>query len=637
MATGMASVLIGTAGMQAIAAPVAPKADLRADVDRDGSVDVTGDSDTAGENAWTRLRGAVLLPNIDDDTKRCPVRDAAGKRLSDAQLAKCHDAADTVLNGASDAADLARLKTVPAPEVSDRATGTVAVVGKDKDKARLFIQRAGVWKHLKPSDKLTAAELRSGVELGIEATDVVRDAGKWDGTVRVRFSVADGSGGTTTDDVRLKTAPVLTHHHRQKAQEVLVTKMKPFDELDGYAEEQNKFVKNLEREVKAAGITKPVKKFTGYQDPWAQDFVEPGYVSMTGPGGKTHAMRVMIRSAQDRPAGRELFEKLRGKNVGVVQVGKGKQDESATLNSMGNLETIPPYSHKGEEYPAGRIIMGEQPDFKHKPAKEMRTFLSSQGMQSPLLLDTAWLGVGHVDEFVQFLPADTERGWRIGLADPEAGLELLREAKADGHGKKRMFSVPDKFMPAPKETIDQALASKKFLADNKLAAKRIKANLDILKAETGITDAEVIRVPGLYSRGDLGSQGLTGPAKLSKLGGNVLDTLGRNGAKSPFTAGKEARLEAGKQGKRPIQQTGAYIPGAVNGVVLSDSRYLAAKQWGPVIDGKDVFGEAVSAAYATAGFTTAYIDDWYSYHIGSGEVHCGTNTLRDTSQPWWKS
>ncbi|GGZ16335.1 hypothetical protein GCM10010387_06100 [Streptomyces inusitatus] len=633
LATGMAGLIIGTVGATATAGTAAatatasaPKADLRADVNRDGRVDVKGSSDTPGENTWTRLRGAVVLPNIDDDTRRCPTRTADGKPLGDKELARCHDAADTVVNGASDAADLARLRTVPAPEVSSDAYGTVRIVGRAA--GRLFVQRAGKWKHLKADDRLTAAELRSGVELGIEATDVVRDAARWDGEILVRFGITDG-GASAKDDVRLKTAPVLTHHHRQKAQEVLVTQVAEVPGRPELVPEQAKFVKDLEREVRAAGIKKPVKKFISYDDPWAQDFVEPGYVSMTGPNGKAHAIRVMIRSAQDRPAGRELFERLRGKDVGVVQVGKGLPREESTLNSTGNLETIPPYQHKGKAYPAGRIIMGERADAKSRPAKSMTTFLSSQGEQSPLLLDTGWLGVGHVDEFVQFLPAKTERGWRIGISDPDAGLEVLRKARAGGHGSAKMFSVPDKFgMSAPKETIGQMLENKNFLADNKLAADRIKANLRVLKAETGITEAEVVRVPGLYARFDMASG-----AKLGRLGGDAFARLGQGPKTKPYTGASE-RSRA-KAAPAPVE-TGAYIPGAINGVVLSDSRYLSAQQWGPVIGGRDVFGAAVSAAYAKAGFTTAYIDDYYTYHLGGGEVHCATNTLRDTSQPWWK-
>ncbi|MCZ0990978.1 protein-arginine deiminase family protein [Streptomyces diastatochromogenes] len=38
------------------------------------------------------------------------------------------------------------------------------------------------------------------------------------------------------------------------------------------------------------------------------------------------------------------------------------------------------------------------------------------------------------------------------------------------------------------------------MADNEMAARRIAANLEILKRETGITDDEVVRVPALYTR-----------------------------------------------------------------------------------------------------------------------------------------
>ena len=31
----------------------------------------------------------------------------------------------------------------------------------------------------------------------------------------------------------------------------------------------------------------------------------------------------------------------------------------------------------------------------------------------------------------------------------------------------------------------------------------------------------------------------------------------------------------------------------------------------------------------------SYLDDWETYHLGMGEIHCGTNTLRNTSAAWW--
>ncbi|QKW07414.1 hypothetical protein HUT18_14490 [Streptomyces sp. NA04227] len=625
------------------------QADLRADVNRDGKVDVTGGSDTDGEDGWTVGRGAVFLANVDDDAKRCRTTGANGKPLGDAELAKCHDGADRKVNGSADAADLARVRSVPAKELRDGATGKLALTGQGAGHARLFLKRAGAWQPVTATTKLTAAELRSGVELGIEATDVVRDKAVWDGTAVVALTVNPGGGAKpTTDRVTLRTAPLLTHHHLQRAQQVLVTEIKGDDP---YAREQRKFVKSLAEEVKKAGITAPLVKFTQYGDPWAQDFVEPAYATMAGPGGKPQGMRVMLRSAQPtREAGKELFGKLRGPGVGVVQVTGVKDSEEETLNSMGNLETIPPYTLGGRSYPAGRIIMGERKDTGSKPAKVMRTLLSSQGMQDPLLLDTSWLHVGHVDEFVQFLPADTPRGWRLGIADPEAGMRLLREAKESGHGGTRVFSKQGtKDAPVPKETIDQALASKSLRADNELAAKRIAANLEILKRETGVTDAEVVRVPALYTRGSESREGGARMPRLTRLGagqavpdaadeyGQLRDSWTEHRAPGRAEASGARSAAPGQQaGAEEPLMTSAYIPGAVNGVVFGPGRYLAPRQWGPVIDGKDIFTEAVTAAYRTAGMEVSYIDDYATYHLGMGEVHCGTNTLRDISAPWWK-
>ncbi|HET6360089.1 protein-arginine deiminase domain-containing protein [Streptomyces sp.] len=604
-----------------------PQVDLRADANRDGRVDVSGVTDTDGEDSWAPGRGAVFLPNIDDDSKRCAVKGPGGKPLPDAKLAACNDASDAKVNGADDLADLARVRSVPMAKLPATATGALRVVSGGKN-TRVFLKRTTGWTLVTAKTRLSAAELRSGAELGVESTDVIRDSKVWDGRAVIRLTVTSG-GKSTSDDVTLRVAPLLTHHHLQNAQQLMVTKVPGKDD---YARRQQTFVKGLAAQATSAGLSKPLLTFEKYGDIWAQDFVEPGYVSMAGPGGRQQVMRVMLRSAQaDRTAGRELFEKLRGNGVGVVQVSGVRDSEEWTLNSMGNLETIPPYSHGGRSFPAGRIIMGERKDNGSKPAQAMRTLLKSQGFQDPLLLDTSWLHVGHVDEFVQFLPADTPRGWKIAIADPDAGLRLLREAKAAGHGKTRMFSVPgSKDLPAPKETIDQALASKWLVADNTIAAKRITANLAVLMRETGATEAEVVRVPALYTRGTGEERGDSMP-RLTRMGaGQAPDAVREYGQQKELSRHREGVAAA------ETVMTSAYVPGAVNGIVLGRNRYLAPRQWGPVIGGKDIFTTAVTAAYTSAGMKVSYLDDWHTYHVGMGEVHCGTNTLRDASAAWWK-
>ncbi|MEV5440627.1 protein-arginine deiminase domain-containing protein [Streptomyces sp. NPDC052682] len=641
--TSALRVVLALTATGSVLAPAAPafatdpavRADLRADVDRDGRVDVTGDTDTAGEDTWSVGRGALYLPNIDDDSRRCPVTGPGGRPLSDAKLAACNDASDTKVNGTADAADLARVRSVPLPGLANDAKGSVRVT-TGAEHTRVFVKRSSGWTRVTARTRLSAAELRAGVEFGVEATDVIRDSARWDGRTVIRLSVTSG-GTTTSDAVTLRVAPLLTHHPVQNARQVMVTKVRgsgPWERL------QQKFVKDLAREARRAGITEPLVTFEKYGDIWAQDFVEPGYVSMTGSGGKRQVMRVLLRSDQpDREAGRELFEKVRGKDVGVVQVSDRSAPDDWSLNSFGNLETIPPYAHGGRAYPAGRIIMGERKDSGARPSKAMRTLLRSQGLQDPLLLDTSWLHVGHVDEFVQFLPADTPRGWRIGVADPEAGLKLLRDARRAGHGSTRMFSVPGLAgMAAPKETVAQALASRHLVADNQMAARRIAANLEILKRATGVSDDEIVRVPALYTRGTeqvaRAADGTRVP-RLSRMGGGpaLLGAIEKYGQQRRLAGGQRARGAVAA----PAVQTSAYVPGAVNGILLGRDRYLAPRQWGPVIDGKDIFTEAVTAAYRRAGMKVSYLDDWYTYHLGMGEVHCGTNTLRDASAAWWTS
>lgn len=620
-----------------------PPTDLRVDTNRDGRVDTTGTTDTSGENGWTVARGALMLPNLDDDSRRCPATGPKGKPLTDAQLAACNDASDSEVNGTADAADLARVRSVPMKSVPAGAQGSVKVTAGGKQ-TRVFVKRGKKWEPVTTRTRLSRAELKTGVEFGVEAKDVIRDTAKWDGTARIRLTVKS-SAGSSADSVTLRVAPLLTHHHLQNAQQLLVTKISG----GNYGKLNRAFREGLDKAAKNAGITRPTVNFTKYGDIWAQDFVEPAYVSMTGANGKRQYMRVMLRSAQmDRESGRELFEKMRGPNIGAVQVTGAKDSEEWTLNSMGNLETIPPYAHGDRSFPAGRIIMGHRPDTGSKPAKVMRTFLKSQGLQDPLFLDTSWLHVGHVDEFVQFLPADTPRGWKIAVADPEAGLKLLRDAKAAGHGSTKMFSLK----LGPTETITKALASKTLVSDNNLATRRIEANLAVLQRETGVTDAEVVRVPALYTQGTeqvgetgSGGDGKTRLPRLTRLGGgaelpDVARDYGQQRRLDDTAADQDAMTPdssaaASPAAPAPSVMTSAYVPGAVNGIVLSRTHYLAPRQWGPVISGKDIFTQAVTAAYTSAGMKVSYIDDWETYHLGMGEIHCGTNTLRNMSAAWW--
>nr|XP_036581783.1 arginine deiminase type-3 [Colletotrichum truncatum]KAF6790226.1 arginine deiminase type-3 [Colletotrichum truncatum] len=526
----------------------------------------------------------------------------------------CNDASDNIQRNPK---YLAPLQVLPNSELSSSATGSIRVSScAAAKKVRIFQKDGSNWKYIGANHTFTADELKVGLDLGIDSRDVRRpDA--WDGNVVVHLTVSDGADAAT-DSVALRVAPVLTHHHAQPVS-------KAFTVAVNYDISQVQFVADFKNNVADAGIDEPVFVFSGF-DRWAQDFFEPGYASIPGPDGPV-VIRVMIRSAQKyRDSGLNVFEHLRSDTVGAIQ----QMSQGGTIDSLGNLETIPPYTHNGNAYPAGRIIMGQW-DGVHP---FMFDLLEAQEVQAPIALDTSWLAVGHVDEFVQFLPAHNQRGWVMMVDDPLAGLEILQKAARNGHGGERAVSRPKMATDAagsclPEHTVDEVLNLSDFAAINRRAAERIEHNIEILKNETGITDDEIFRVPSLFYYEDQPVFACTdGALKLN--GGPSVKALSILEAAQPLS----------KQGIRRRQtsfgtQVVAFYPGTINSVVLTDSLILAPNPWGPIVDGVDILAEAVSSVYAKAQFNVTYQDDWFSYHLLMGEIHCGSNTWRDTSATWW--
>lgn len=313
------------------------KADIRADTNRDGVVDIAGDTDVNGKDAWTDSSGAIILANIGDTDRRCSIQALQSPALSNEALAGCNDASDNILRQAE---YLAPLRTLPMPELGNNAVGTVSANPASSKNVRIFRRdETDKWTFVRANTTFSSAQLKSGLDLGIDARDVRRPGG-WDGRTTITFSVTDGVTNST-DKVMLRVAPVLSHTHLQQVDQVLTTSGNV-----SIPDLQQNFVIELSRVVASKGIAKPVFAFNDTSDIWAQDFVEPGYTSMPGPNG-TISMRIMIRSGQDdRDAGRQVFQYLRSTGVGAVHQPGGLFDG---VSSMGNFETIPPYEHNGKQ------------------------------------------------------------------------------------------------------------------------------------------------------------------------------------------------------------------------------------------------------------------------------------------------
>jgi protein-arginine deiminase len=568
------------AGMEA----GAPVVELRADTNRNGTIDWDDPTEGMNKDKWDAKHGAIFLANIDDDTSMCP------KSGTDVALPLCNDAADTDVNGDADALDLAPLGTRPWPNAPAGTTGTFSINDAAAGFVHLFKKNAdGTWTFYDPSgDTVSADEIKAGIQLGIEATDIVRDRTVWDGLAHVTFTAAGKS-----DTVVLRVAPVITRHHLEKENRVYVTTL-PDPGSTAF------------RDSLKAGMTGVLGSLaTGFynevstDDQWTQDFFELGYMSMPIAGGKQHVIDVFYRSSNVyapnsmtnplRPAGKVVFTKFRGPDAAGVQAFDIKHDQNSdSLNSFGNLETIPPYSMGATNYPLGRVIRGNIKSFGPDPVFE--TMIESQGQQPPVYVDTSWLFVGHIDETVSFLKAPGPRGWVMLANDARMAKQMLDDQVTAGNGNVVMFEGMKWSDNSPAQvTISQLLADQAVMKASMDAAAHVDSQIAAIKMETGLDDTEIIHVPFLHE-----------------------DVMG-------FSL--------------------AHQPGTVNSLVFADNGFASPDPHGPVINGKDIFKQQLEDALGKINVKVAWIEDWDLYHALAGEVHCGSNSRRDVpdAEHWWES
>lgn len=557
------------------------------DANRDGRAETTNLSDIALRQNASVNAGAIILPNIGDSEHRCP---DSGSTMTDDELEQCHDASDNIARATE---NFAPVQILPFPE--DTQSASLTVDEASQEHVRLFALRGKNWEYLESGAALTDDELRNGATLGIDARDVVRDKQKWSGTVTLSIEAVSASG-RASDYAQLHVAPVITYNHTEDAKMVLSSQ-------SGESANHKVFIQDLRKAVTESGLKTPVQLMSTI-DNWAQDYVEFGYVSMPKANGERAVIQIAMRSPQPgRVGGRAVFD-FKGPGFGAIQLGGEGYHQ---VDSFGNLETVPPYSVGGSTYPVGRIIYGDAGD-GISPHQDWRNFFASQEIQAPIILDTSWLAIGHVDEFVQFVPADTPRGWKMTILSPKRLISMLENAVAQGYGDVLAYSKPGH----SQRTISDILNNKKLMAENTLAQQKIDENRAVLVKELGLKEDEIIEVPGMVKQAFFDEEDRADFAKVDY--------------KQPAD---DMKITYG-----PGKLLSAH-PGAINGIVIDESHYISPQQFGPVIGDVDILQEAVTSAYLKAGLEVEYVDDWYTHHAMAGEVHCGTNTIREIGNNWW--
>lgn len=571
---------------------------VHVDADRDGRVD----DDWQHNNEWewgTQGKGAIILCNNDDDDRN----------------RQC-DNEDNRINQDPDPADTAPLvirRLLNRPVAPPTWKAFLEVEPDQAQYIRIFeSQSPGATEILGPNaghqyelPTLSFADKTFGME-GVQYPDA-----DFSGEITITFRIDKGGGDETREEVKVRVAPwvLFTHLDPTTRNYVVATA------------DNSRFRTELQAAMNGAGFTQlEIARGRYAVDRWMQDAMELGFSTLPQAGDRAQwSLPVVLRTANDRdhptlnwgPIDQYPKREMLSPGFGFTQALPPTIGDS--MDSFGNLECVPPFTHSvsGKEYKFGRVVYGM--DFVDDPRNmraEVRDFLHAQMVQDPFAIDTGWLIVGHVDEVISFCPmTDAPNKFRVLIASPDKALEILRDLQSNGQGAAPMFrgirdmSAADlaRRYDAPRNggyslnTPDAILNEATFMTWQATCQGIIDGIRDTLKDEVGLDDDDFIHLPVLFR----------------------------------------------KERVRYI----AYTPGVVNSLVLTKPdltvHLCMPKPFGPVVNGVCKFEEAITAALGPAGTTgvgLTFIDDFATYHVLYGEIHCGTNSKRQppTDRWWWE-
>jgi protein-arginine deiminase len=541
--------------------------DLDGDTDRDGTM-----SGSATEELAEATQSVILLNNCDKDAD-------GGVDLPDNH--------DSIINGGQDQLDveplvLRQCPDLPAQEIQLR----ISLLSHDDialaDRVRIF---NGDGQEVIGPTTSTCYSLGTSDRERLQAGDLKFSAEGLQFRTSVRFAVYVGD--TEHDSLILETAPFILTSHCLAARENYVVRL--FDPAARRA--SRRFVRAFKRHCRTADVEARVVHEHASEDTWIEDEMAWGYTATP-----RRSMPVALHMLRQFGLSAYVASRL-SPDVGYFQA-FDYPEPTSTLDFGGNLEVTPPT----KEYPLGRVYYGSiasvntgsHPYFPRKIHDGFVKFFQRQGVQSPLDLTSDWLVVGHVDEFVTFLPKK-EGGFVMLLASPKLALDTLKSMPPSTRLNRRYrdaYNVSTVGELLNLRCLGVWIEDFNLVIDEKLygldhanpAPGSVK---QIFMTALGLEEADVREVPVLFENS------------------KYAETYGFFGAV-------------------------ALTPSAVN-LSSVNSHCIVAEPF--ITEFRAAFEQAVDGT----GQSALWIDDWVLYHLELGEVHCGSIERREgASWNWWE-
>ena len=580
--------------------------DLDADTDQSGALDGTDAEDAAEIDA----PGAVVHVNVDDDN-------------SDATL-DCHGACaeeNDLAEGLLDFGD-------PGPDDT-----TILTLDGDVDRVRIWLGDEAIL-GLIDDVEVTDVELET-VESGtlwFEGLDFYFEA-----TLTAELFDADGNL-LADDELLLTTPPFMMFNHLDPAETL-------------YVMNQNVTNGQMRAGIKDAIGEENVVEFPVGQygwDVWIQDEMEFGYQQT--PYGPMPLVLDSIRNGTLDPLPEDH---LLGPDFGwLVRGTPPATGWASSLDSFGNLECTPPVTVDGVDYPFGRIYYGCKDTVGGDCVCDgLKEFLDAQEVQSPVKLDSTWLIVGHVDEFMVFVPdASSDKGFKVLMSDWGLTRDILESLDPN-------FALPRWEDDHHFLTVGEILESTVIDYNEDTDAMYLQPMQDKIKAEFGLTDDDILLIPALWERVWSAALALApGMANLAVYDDQLLiaDPFFRTpdedvNGDGQLNSGEDLDGDGELDTDEDANGNGELDEGEdVNGNGVLDTEEDRNENW-QLDEGEDFNGDGLLNTYRDPfqlaflevmpeGLTANFLDNWEGYHLWWGEVHCGTNILRTPRSDlyWWE-
>ena len=450
------------------------------------------------------------------------------------------------------------------------------------------------------SEKMVPVVLRiegQKVRIWHDGEKVLEDSGSWspepsaEVTIYVEFGATLASALLTVSEedseemvtTHLTASPLILGNHTQVTERAWVMRL-------NYSDYSNVAMVNDMSAVLGDRLELVSDSRYNY-DVWVQDEFELS--SMVSGESRMDVVIDSIRDGQGQQGLDDLPEDMiEGEDTIVRTWGSGY---ASTYDSFGNLEVSPPMSINGVDYPYGRIYYGKKGS--QGPIDALTEKLDSQKVQDPFFVDTTWLCVGHIDEFTSFVPDPTApRGFRFVFADTRSGWALMDDL--DSSMALPKYAPQNPYQGHGIASVGEMVNKAGLRSYNEdVQQMHLDPILQIFKDEFALQDEEIILLPSVFHEEYYG-QGVCGGVALVPGAINMLVVNDTDGASHAFMADPFFRESVSSQ---------------------AGDTFIAAYD--------NVMPESIQ---------THYVDDFQVYHLGLGEVHCGTNSLRTPTDGWWE-